>query len=122
MNKYFLVLLGVCFFCPIAYAYQDVLINVNDRSFGLCLSANGIDNPVCANNTLFLDGREDATVYILPETEINSNTSTGDKFRYALLTPVNLMVGTVGMFMFVIGLSASLMYLFVRLNKNLIRK
>lgn len=122
MNKYFLVLLGVCFCCPIVYAYQDVLINVNDRSFGLCLSSNGLDNPVCANNTLFLDGREDATVYILPETQIKSNSTTGEKFQYGLMTPINLIIGGVGVFMFVIGITASLMFLFIRLNKNLLHK
>lgn len=103
------------------YAYQDVLINVNQRAFGLCLSGNSLDNPVCANNTLYLDGREDATVYILPETQIKANSTTGEKFSYGVLTPVNLIAGTVGIFMFVIGLSAACIFLFVKLNKGLIR-
>lgn len=99
-----------------AMAYQDVYININDRAFGMCLSVDTMDNPVCANNTLSLEGTSDHILYILPETNIQVNDSLTTKFTYVLFTPLNVIIGGLGLMVFAFLFAIAVMAWLLRVN------
>jgi hypothetical protein len=83
---------------PGVLALQDAAVTVDSHAVGLCISADTPDAPVCANGTMLLDGTRDHIVYIIPETNIVSNSTMRDKLLYMFQSPLTLITGGVGMF------------------------
>lgn len=113
-------LLILLFFIPSVLAYQDSFINLNGQGSGLCISIDNKVNSVCDNETITIEGTADHTIYILPETVLNSNSNMTAHMQYALLTPLNLLF-VLGFFGFVAGLmvlSTLLLMSFLGMFKN----
>jgi hypothetical protein len=99
-----------------ASAYQDALLMIDNKDIGLCLSYDSLNNTKCQNQVLNIEGTKDGTVYIMPETEINSNSNVSAKFEYALFTPFNFLASLLFLFLMFIGLGTAI-YVFIAIVK-----
>jgi hypothetical protein len=97
-------------------AYQDALLTIDNKDIGLCLSYDSLNNTKCQNQVLNIEGTKDGTVYIVPETEINSNSNVTSKFEYALFTPFNFIASLLFLFLMFIGLGTAI-YVFIAIIK-----
>jgi hypothetical protein len=118
MKKKFLFLFLI--FIPFVSAYQDSYITLSGQGSGLCIGLDNKTNSVCDNQVITVEGTADHTLYILPETVINSGSNMTAHMSYALLTPLNLIFvfGFFGLVAGLMVLSTVLLMSFLGMFKN----
>lgn len=73
-------------------ALHDSYIFLENRNIPVCISADGLDNPICNNESLRLEGTDDHEIIFQPEIVITPENTTLEKLSYLVLTPFNLII------------------------------
>jgi len=99
-------------------AYADSYLVIDNKGSSLCLSVDGLDTPKCGNESVQLDGTADHTVYIMPQSEINIDSTNTEKFTYFFTTPLTLLAGGAGFLIVMMMFTISLFYVLTNMRKR----